>query len=471
MGGKDVFVGVKMRNIFDTQQGLEFQPWDPRAGAELEKMDEILKENQEILKRVGEDISAGVDTRKGRPGMSAEQVLRVAIVKQLYSWDYRLLYERIEDSRRLRKFCRYEWQAVHKFQTLQDNVKKLSPETLEAMNRVIVMHAVGEKIEKGGDARVDTTVVESNIHHPTDSTLIYDAVRVITRLLQRARGEFPEAGICFHDRTRVVKKRMKAVIDARSREERKRLYRDLVKYGEEVLGYAKDGAKALQSVSGTLDSEMLAKVVAEDLMKYAHLLERILDQTRRRVFDGEDVPSQEKVVSIFEEHTDIIVKKRRETEFGHKVCFNVGKSGMVLDCMIERGNPADTTLYPKTLDRHVDLFGGPPHSFAADGGFASSGNATYAREIGVSNVFFNKRTGRILGDLIPSRWVEKKLRKFRAGIEGVISALKRGVGLGRCVWRGWKSFKSYVWASILAHNLKMMARVLLKREEAAMAGG
>ena len=206
--------------------------------------------------------------------------------------------------------------------------------------------------------------------------------------------------------------------------------------------------------------------MAEALEKYSDLLERVLDQTSRRVFNGENVPSQEKVVSIFEDHTDIIVKSRRETEFGHKVCFTVGKTSIVLDCIIGRGNPADTGLYPEVIDRHIDIYGESPRSVAADGGFASLQNANFAKAAGVDNVFFNKQIGKETEKLFPSAWLQKKLRKFRAGIEGVISALKRAVGLGRCIWRGWESFQSYVWASIVAHNLKIISRFVLNRKDA-----
>ena len=465
--------GGEMRSIFDTQQGLDFQPFDPKAGAGLEKMDEILNANKGILKLVAGDIAGGADKSKGRPGMSAEQVLRVAIVKQLYGWSYRLLRDRIEDSVLLRGFCRYDWQLVPQFQALQDNVKKLSPETLEELNRALVIYARENKIERGRNVRTDTTVVETKIHYPRDSSLIWDSVRVITRILGSARIDLPEARITFHDRTRVVKKRMKAIYNARNDEQRKGLYADMVKYGEEVLGYAREGVPKLLAFAGsekiTIEEEVLAQYMAEELVKFADLLERILDQTRRRVFKGENVPSKEKVVSIFEVHTDIIVKKRRETEFGHKVCFTVGKTSIVLDCMIGRGNPADSSLFPQAIDRQIDLYGESPASSAADGGFASLDNAIYAKASGVDNVYFNKQVGKETEKMFPSAWLRRKLRRFRAGIEGVISALKRAVGLGRCTWSGWKSFQSYVWSSIVAHNLKIMSRALLKREEAFSA--
>jgi IS5 family transposase len=471
---KEILIGDKMRFIFSDQKDLEFQPFDPRDGAELAKIDEILK-NNDVLKDVEKDLTRGVSKSKGRPGMSSEQVLRALIVKQLYDWDYRLLRERVLDSTLLRRFCRFEWQRVPTFQAFQENIKKLTPETLESINRTLVKFAKDRKIETGKDIRTDTTVVETNIHYPTDSSLIWDSVRVITRILERALYDLPGAGVIFKDRTRVVKKRMKAVYDARNDEKRKPLYVDLLKYGAEVLGYAREGAKKLilfaKRTDIVIDEAFLAEAYGKELQRYAELLERILNQTRRRVIDGENVPANEKIVSIFEDHTDIIVKSRRETEFGHKVCFAVGKSSIVLDCMIDRGNPADASLFARVIDRQVDLYGEAPRSTAADGGFASLYNAKYAKDSGVDNVYFNKQVGKETEKLFPSAWLRKKMRKFRAGIEGVISALKRGVGLGRSMWRSWKSFNSYVWASVITHNLKTMARILITKEGALAASG
>ena len=457
-----------MRYLHDRQMPLEFQPFDPKSGAILKKIEEVLKDKDDILRFVLKDITGGKSKFKGRDGMSAEQVLRVAITKQLYDWDYRTLRDRIEDSSILRSFCRYDFIPVPEFQTMQRNVKRLSPETWEEINKALVLHAKVICIESGKNARTDTTVVETNIHHPTDSSLIWDSVRVITRILEFSRKEFPEAGIVFNDRRRVVKKRMKAILDAKNEEQRKFLYTDMVKYGEEVLGFGRNGAekldKFIRNGSVTFNEAMLAKAISDDLKKYCSFLERILDQTRRRVFKGENVPPHEKIVSIFEDHTDIIVKKKRETEFGHKVCLTVGKSSLVLDCVIERGNPSDTSLFPKALDRHIDLFGEAPISMAADGGFASLENAKIAKEKGIKNVFFNKQAGKEAEKLFPNERIRRKLRRFRAGIEGVISALKRAVGMGRCLWKGWKSFQSYVRASIVAHNLKIMAKLLIARD-------
>jgi IS5 family transposase len=220
-------------------------------------------------------------------------------------------------------------------------------------------------------------------------------------------------------------------------------------------------------MKGTLEKEILARTVADELEKYAGLLERIISQAERRVINGEDVPANEKVVSIFEEHTDIIVKGGRETVFGHKICLTAGRTSIVLDCTIEKGNPADVSLYSKMVDRHIGMYKKAPESVSADGGFSSEENARHALDSGVKNVSFGKRVGKALLKLLPPRWLHRKLQKFRAGIEGIISAMKRAVGLSRCLWEGWESFRSYVWSCVVAHNLKIMSRILAARTAAA----
>ncbi|MBW2236211.1 MAG: transposase, partial [Deltaproteobacteria bacterium] len=193
-------------------------------------------------------------------------------------------------------------------------------------------------------------------------------------------------------------------------------------------------------------------------------MDQVLDQTQRRLFDGEKVPSGEKIVSIFEAHTDILVKDNRETRYGHKVYLTGGKSSLVLDCVIEEGNPADSTLIERTLERHIDLFGEAPRQAAFDGGFASKENIKAAKALGVEDIAFHRKSGLEITEMVRSAWVFRRLRDFRSGIEGCISTLKRAFQMGRCNWRGLDSFRSYVWNSVTSFNLIVLARHLLRRE-------
>lgn len=456
-----------MRLSRNNQMVLEFTPMDAEKLEELEIMDGILKKADRILDLVTADLCEGVDLDCGRPGMSAEQVLRMALVKQMHKLSYEKLYDRVHDSIALRKFCRYEFELLPKPSTLHENIKKIQPETFEAANQTLVKYAKREGLESGEQIRIDSTAVETDIHHPTDSSLIWDGVRVITRMLKNAKAVFPGAGIEYHNRTRVVKKLVFAIANAKSPKKRLGPYKKLLKYADEVLFYARSGIKKLRSMTGSEEIRSAARLVAGELKTYADLLAQVINQTKRRVIDGEQVPADEKVVSFFETHTDIIEKGGRETVFGHKICLTAGKTSLVTDCLIEPGNPADTEFFPEALKRHRKLYGFTPTATATDGGFASSDNAEFALRMGVKDVSFGKRVGDTLKELLPSGVVHRLLMRFRAGIEGIISALKRGVGLTRCLWKGWGSFQAYVWSSILAHNVKVLTTLVLDRRKAA----
>ena len=191
------------------------------------------------------------------------------------------------------------------------------------------------------------------------------------------------------------------------------------------------------------------------------LTEKIISQTKRRVLDGQKVPHDEKILSIFETHTDIIVKGARDVQFGHKLNFTTGRSGLVLDVVVEQGNPADSEQFCPMIERQKEIYGRAPRQTAADGGYASQKNVKRGKKLGVKDVAFHKKCGIKVEDMVKSTWVYKKLRSFRAGIEGNISCLKRRYGLTRCLWKGLEKFKSYIWASSVAYNLMQLARIQL----------
>ena len=174
---------------------------------------------------------------------------------------------------------------------------------------------------------------------------------------------------------------------------------------------------------------------------------------------GEPVPAGEKLVSLFEPHADIIVKGSRDVEYGHKLNLTTGRSGMILDLVIEAGNPADSDRLLPMLERHIAFYGRAPRQAAADGGYASRDNLSQAKARGVRDMAFHKKAGLRIEDMVRSRWVYRKLRNFRAGIEAGISCLKRAYGLARCTWRGLDHFKAYVWSSVVAYNLVLFARL------------
>jgi len=424
--------------------------------AELEVISRIIDNTPTICDYVLQDLNQGkIFKRKtGASGMSADQILRAAVVMRLFDFTYEQLAFHIYDSRCLRRFCRIGI-ADKGFQksALNANFKRLSQQTWEAILRDLLGQAKDEEIEKGRVVRIDCTVVESNIHKPLDSSQLWDCIRVLTRLLQKTRDSVG-ARIVFSDHQRVAKRKMTGIQYAKNKEQRRPLYEDLLKYTRKVIGYARKAEAILEQQFSHIQSVILL----DEIKHYTALAEQVYDQTYRRIIHDESVPAHQKVVSIFEEHTDIIVKDRRDTHYGHKICLTGGPSNLILDCVVLEGNPADTELVEQMLDRQKQLYGRYPLKVALDGGFASKHNLIKAKERKIKDVCFAKKRGLNESDMCRSEYVYKKLRRFRAGIESGISWLKRSFGLTRCTWKGFDSFKCYVLASVVAANLLTMAR-------------
>lgn len=445
-----------MRKKSKKQMPLMMPATDHVQSAELEAISRILDNNPTISELAYQDLCRG-RTRKrrsGANGMTADQVVRAAILKQMFNFTYQDLAFHVVDSISLKRFMRFGFaDKGFKKSVLCNTIKCLSPQTWEAINMQLVNYASDEKIEKGRQVRIDCTVVESNIHEPSDSSLLFDSVRVLTRLLYKARDDFG-LRISFTDHTRRAKRRNLAIINAKTRKARQNKYADLLKVTHKTIGYAD---RAIKVIDKTVSGPSVI-VLRFDLNHFIELAYRIVDQTERRVMLGQKVPSTEKVVSIFEEHTDVIVKDSRDTHFGHKICLTGGASNLIVDCLVVKGNPADSSLTLEMLDRQKTLFGRYPLKVALDGGFASKKNLEKAKEKKIKDVCFAKKRGLSVDDMCRSQWVYNRLRKFRAGIESGISWLKRCFGLWRCTWRGFRSFKSYVWSSIVSANLLTLAR-------------
>ena len=204
----------------------------------------------------------------------------------------------------------------------------------------------------------------------------------------------------------------------------------------------------------------MAEALQRDLDAVLALFPRILEQCRRRGIDGESVPAEEKVVSIFEPHTDSLVKGQREPQFGHKICLTGGTRHLILDGILERGNPADRSRFVPALTNPRDVLGQIPERVATDGGFYSQANADEAQALGVQAVDFGGKRKNPLAQHVVSARIQRLRRRFRAGIEGVISATKRAYGLDRCTGRGWDGFQRYVGSAIVAWNRQVLARHL-----------
>jgi len=447
-----------MRKTIQPQLSIVHPHFEHEHSRELRVMSDILDEEKETVALVFADLTRfGTKTDIGREGMTAEQVLRCIVIKQMNCFSYEELAFHLADSRSYRAFCRFGINdKTPKKPTLQRNIKRVSPETMEAINRILVRRACKEGIEKGRKVRIDCTVTETNIHYPTDAWLLWDCVRVLTRDMRQVREL---TGFSFSDHSRRAKRRHTGIGDCRSQKKRTKLYRDLLKVTLKTVSAADRALEALKQYDAPdLNSLILALALESQLKHYLPLTRQVISQAERRVLLGESVPSTEKLVSIFEPHTDIIKKDRRDTLYGHKLSLSSGASGLVLDCVVLDGNPADSSLSVDMVERQTDLYGRPPRQVALDGGFASKTNLRDIKDLGVKDVAFHKRRGLKVSDMVKSSWVYKRLRNFRAGIEGVISFLKRCFGLDRCTWRSLRSFKAYTWSSVVSANLLLIAR-------------
>jgi transposase, IS5 family len=427
--------------------------------AELATISEILDANPRMAHLVAQDLVRGLrKPHTGARGLTGDQVLRILLVKQMNQFSYEELEFHLADSVTYRSFCRLPaFAPTPKRTTLAENLKKLRTRTLEKVNRRLVRHAVKLGVETGNKSRTDATVSETNIHKPTDSSLLYDGVRVLSRLLGQARDEFGYQR--WSDHTKRAKRSGLAVLNARGTEEREPAYRDLLKVTRRCARYVDPAVTYLRQVRGV--NRAVARRLAQELEQTALLVWGVIHQTERRVLHGETVPSEQKIVSIFEPHTDIIVKDRRDTHYGHKLYLSAGASGLITDCFIAEGNPADSDMAIPMLRRHARIVGAVPEQAAFDGGFASRENLERGKALGIHDLAFSKRRGIKVSEMTRSAKVYRLLRDFRAGIEGLISFLKRSFGLRRCTWRGAESFGTYVMGSVVAANALMLARHLL----------
>jgi transposase, IS5 family len=423
-------------------------------GCELKAMSQWLDEHRDLLGLVARDLMRVGVKATGRQGLPAEAVLRCALLKQYRQLSYQELAFHLEDSASFRAFARLPLSWSPRKSVLQKTISALRPETWEQINRVLLSSARQAKLEDGAVVRLDSTVTSALMHEPSDSSLLWDAVRVVVRLLKRADALIGGTSLAWRDHCRAAKKRARKIQFTRGRPNRVQLYRELIAITRATLAYLEQASERL-AVAST-PSIALWQI---QVRHYWPLVERVIRQSERRVLAGEPVAAGEKLVSLFEEHADIIVKGSRDTEYGHKLNLTTGRSGMILDLVIEKGNPADSDRLLPMLARHVGIWGHAPRQAAADGGFATRDNLATAKAWGISDMAFHKKAGLRIEDMVRSKWVYRRLRNFRAGIEASISCLKRAYGLARCTWRGLDHFKTYVWSSVVAYNLVLFTRL------------
>jgi len=387
-------------------------------------------------------------------------------VKRLYALSYEQTEYQVRDSLVLRQFCRVYLQDVPDDTTMIRWAGLIQPETLEQFNQRVIQLAVQLKVTRGRKLRTDGTVVETNIHPPSDSSLLADAVRVLGRTLSRARyvlGEQAELGQeVFRNRIRSVRRLARQVGEAMRRGaeqatiEGKTVYRKLLRATEATIAQAQQVLPVLQK-----QAAHQAKKLAETLEIFIPRAQQVVTQTVRRVLNQEKVPAGEKIVSIFETHTAIIRRNKahKSTEYGHKVWLDEVEGGIVTRWDVLEGNPNDDGQWLPSLDHHIERFGKPPQQASADRGVHSPDNECQAQERGVQHVILPQPGRRSAERREHERqaWFVRG-RRWHVGVEGRISVLKRCQELNRCRDHDQDGFEKWVGWGVIVANLRTIAR-------------
>jgi IS5 family transposase len=432
---------------------------------------DVLLDDEELYQLIRNDFTKRFPLTEvtGRKSTPVEVVLRMLTIKQLYGLSYEQTEYQVRDSLVLRQFCRVYFNDVPDDTTLIRWANLVKAETLAVFNQRVTKMATQLKVTRGRKLRTDGTVVETNIHAPSDSHLLEDSVRVIGRTLQRAKRVISKqtglADKVFRNRIRSARKTGRQIrrLITRQKEAGKQAYRKLVKITKQTVDQAKQVLETLAELS-----DDPAQGLRDTLETFIPRAEQVIDQTIRRVFRDEKVPAEDKIVSIFEPHTAIIRRGKagKPVEYGRKVWLDEVEGGIVTRWEVLDGNPNDKLQWVPSLDAHQQLFGKPPTQASADRGVFSADNETEAKNRGIKRVVLpkpgKKSEKRCQHEKQP--WF-RRARKWHAGVEGRISVLKRCYHLDRCLYQGQDGFHRWVGWSVIAHNLNKIGSTVVARSE------
>jgi transposase, IS5 family len=410
--------------------------------------------------------------KTGRPSTPVEVILRLLIVRRLYNWSYAQTEQFVNDSLILRQFCRLGLEPAPDHTTLLRWATLIQPATLDQLLDHVVALARELKVTRGRKLRVDSTVVQTRIHYPTDSSLLLDGVRTLGRLIRRARplveAKLTEVREAFRTRTRSARRQLQRIHRLARRkgeaaaEEQRTAYAVLCRIAGQVVRQAARVRAAL----GSDPTPGLALRLTDELDRVQPLVERVIAQAERRVLHGESVPAEEKVVSLVEPHTAIITRHKpgRPVEFGRKLWVAEVEGGILTQARVETGAPPDAPEVAPTLERHRQQFGHPPELLTGDRGCSTGPVRRQAEAAGVRRVAL-PHTGPPTAasrQRERQRWFQRGYR-WRAGIEGRIGVLQRVYGLDRCPDHGSAGLERWVGLGVLTANLVTIARATATR--------
>ena len=441
--------------------------WALRFEPELAELDRLLEDDQ-LFHQFRADLARRRPhtTETGRPSTPVEVILRLLVLQHLYTWSFEHVEQFVNDSLVLRQFCRLGLEPVPHFTTLLRWANLVQPATLHRLLDRVTELARSLQVTRGRKLRIDSTVVETPIHYPTDSSLLADGVRLVSRLVGRARDAL-RAGAehVFRDRTRSAKRLAQRISSTpatrQGKQERPDLYAQLLHVARASLRQAEQVQQRLARSTARTAPRLrgaLAHVVP--------LIQQVCAQTERRIFQNEVVPAAEKVASLFEPYTAIIRrgKMRHPAEFGRKLLLDEVDGGLVSRYLLLPGNPPDAASLPSSVAHHRAQFGHAPSVLTADRSFFTLENERGAQCAGVRTVALPRP-----GPLSPERRryehrpAFRRAYRFRAGVEGRISLLKRRFGLARCRYHGEAGMERWVGFGILAHNLRQISHSIATR--------
>jgi transposase, IS5 family len=431
-----------------------WEPWMRHA-------DEALRDDR-LLEIIQEELSKRCRKSKtrGRPGTTAEVVLRMLLLKHMRGWSFEDVSREVRANLVYREFTGIGGAKVPDDKTMGRLARQLGPEAIEKLHRRTVEIAREKEVVQGRRLRVDTTVVETNIHYPTDSTLMGDGVRVLTRLMKKVAAATGEAGTKFRDRSRSVKRHILAIaFAARNKSDKgqakmKAAYGRLLDATSRVVGQAK---KFSGEIAGKVKRgpQTLLQKAKQQLDEMIPRVQQVMKQARARVLKG-NTRSENKILSVFEPDTEVIRKGKasKPTEFGKMVKIQEAENQIVIHCEVFEQRPADSDLLTPSIEKHRELLDRVPDLVAADAGFFSAANEAAAKKTGVKQVAVPSRSTKSekRKQEQKKRWF-KDAQKWRTGCEGRISVLKRRHLLNRSRYKGTQGMKRWVGLGVLADNM------------------
>jgi IS5 family transposase len=378
-----------------------------------------------------------------------EQVLRASIYKEIKRLTYRELEVDMYDSRICSMFLRLEDNQGYSYSVMQKYISKIKEESIRSIIIEINNIAISEGIETVDKISTDTTNIETNVHYPTNNSLVFDCIETATRLLKRIKKDKKDDNDRLDEQRKEAKK-LNYEINNTKKENLPSLFDPYLCILKELIFESWTSVRNGYS-KGKLNTELKA---------FLPLMIRVYRNAEKLQLQGKKVANEDKVFSVFETHTDILLKGQREVEFGHKTLITRGSNNIILDYKVFEGNPGDKGLLLPSIESIKTNYGRTPESTSNDGGFCSNANLEGCKELGLTNIVFTKVT-KSLRNIVSSPELETILKKWRGTTEAVISNLKRGFDLQRVTWEGFGGFCSKVAWSVLGYNLRVMANRML----------